>query len=166
MFFNSFPLSARPEAGWWVCRKKGGITIKPSYTIYLAGGISGISRSRNDVWRKLLKIQLSGYDSDIQIINPYEFYSRWDNPKAGSEQEIRAYYLYRLRHSDLVIVNLNLLDPIGGAQELAIAAEHRIPVIGLMEKIEKNHPWLTLCCSKIFRNLDLLAEYVHYYYLT
>lgn len=119
-----------------------------------------------EAWQKRISNYFSQYDSMIQIINPFNFYSISDRTEDGLEREIREYYLYRLSRSDLVIVNFQILDPIGAAQELAMAAEHKIPVIGFNENELKNHPWLTLCCSKIFRNLGVLAEYVHYYYLT
>ena len=50
------------------------------------------------------------------------------------------------------------------AQELALADEWRIPVIGVAENSELLHPWLRSCCNVIAPTIDeaivLLDEFI------
>lgn len=83
---------------------------------------------------------------------------------------IMNYDLWRLRNSDLVIVNFNDPKSIGTACEIAVAYELRIPIMAYIpwepEKIMLDlHPWLLNMCSKTFRCLDTLYQYVAERYL-
>lgn len=70
-----------------------------------------------------------------------------------------------VRKSDLIIANFNSSQSIGTAQELALANEYRIPVVGLNAENKELHPWLTECCEKMFTDMSDLLDYVQFYYL-
>ena len=82
-----------------------------------------------------------------------------------SEKEVRDFDLNILRNSNLLIVNFNKPDSIGTAQELAIAHELHIPVLGLNENRCELHPWLRECCDRIFDSMYELIEYTRFYYI-
>lgn len=140
--------------------------MNKKYKIYLAGGMSNIPFSEADSWRNNISNRFTSYDSSIQLINPNFYYNTLNPASYDSEREVREFDLYKVRNSDLIIVNFNDPNSIGTAQELAIAAEYRIPVIGLNERNLNLHPWLTECCNKIFKDMGRLVEYVYEYYLT
>ena len=127
-------------------------------SIYLAGGMTGLTFEESNRWRKYLKSKLLH-----NAINPNEYF----NPHSsnhGSEKEARNYDLMLLKKCDLVIANFNIPNSIGTAQELAIAYDKRMLVIGLNENQYELHPWLIECCERIFSSIDELVEYVNYYY--
>lgn len=140
--------------------------MNKKYNIYLAGGMSNIPFSVADSWRNNISNRFTSYDSSIQLINPNFYYNTLNPASYDSEREVREFDLYKVRNSDLIIVNFNDPNSIGTAQELAIAAEYRIPVIGLNERNLNLHPWLIECCNKIFKDMGRLVEYVYEYYLT
>lgn len=139
--------------------------INKKYTIYLAGGTKDLSAQSLDTWCSEVSAKLSEYDSDCQIVNPSDYFDFTKLSVDDSEREKREYALYQVRHSDLLIVYFHSQNPVGTAQELAIAAEYKIPVIGLNQGSCPLHPWLSECCNKIFTDVDRLVEYVYEYYL-
>lgn len=124
-----------------------------------------MSHNEASLWRNMIVRKIGGYDSKVHCIDPTLYYNFLDSSTYDSEREIREFDLYKVRHSNLIIVNFNSPNSIGTAQELAVAAEYRIPIIGLNEDGYILHPWLTECCNKIFTDMDKLVEYVHDYYL-
>lgn len=134
--------------------------------VYLAGGMYGLTFEESDLWRRNITKELKNQcDSEIKIINPNRFYT-YNEAHYISEKEVREFDLHKLRTSDLVIVNFNAPKSIGTAQELALAAEWRIPVLGLYESEEQIHPWLLECVSKLFGSMDTLVVYAVEYYLS
>lgn len=74
--------------------------------------------------------------------------------------------LRNVKNSDLVLVNFNNPLSIGTAQELAIAYDRDIPIVGTAEKDNiKFHPWLKEECDKIFTNAKEACEYIADFYL-
>lgn len=132
--------------------------------IYLAGGMADITYAESNHWRELIDYKLKLFEGVVDITNPNNYFSLV-NPYHGSEREIREFDLHRVRHSDLIIVNFNAPQSIGTAQELAVANEHRIPVIGLNESGILLHPWLVDSCNRIFSDMDEMLEYVNDYYI-
>lgn len=62
-------------------------------------------------------------------------------------------------------MNFNVPGSIGTAQELAIANENKIPVLGLNTKGLTLHPWLIESCERMFNEMDDLVDYVRAFYL-
>lgn len=132
--------------------------------IFLSGGITGLPPEKGLKWRTYVKHTIEE-DSDVRVINPHIDYSSF------SDQEARDWDLYWLKKSFLVVVNFNDVRSIGTAQEVAIAKEYGIPVIGLVDVnlVAQLHPWLKTCCTKLFvdsgSGLDDLIEYINNYYI-
>ena len=133
--------------------------------IYLAGAMSGIKFEDADIWRKVVKEWIDNYKLGIKIINPNDYYNFLDDTTYDSEREIMDYDLWRVKHSDLVIVNFNVDKSIGTSKEIAIARESGIPVIGLNQDSIKLHTWDVCDCNKIFTNMHEMLEYVRDFYL-
>lgn len=127
-------------------------------SIYLAGGMTGLTFEESNGWRKYLSEKL-----EHNTLNPNDYFNPHES-NHGSEKEARNYDLMLLKKCDLVIVNFNTPNSIGTAQELAVAYENHIPVIGVNENKYELHPWLVECCERIFSSIDELIEYVNYYY--
>lgn len=127
-------------------------------SIYLAGGMTGLTFEESNEWRKYLNGKLVH-----NVINPNDYFNPHEN-NHSSEKEVRNYDLMLLKKCDLVIANFNAPNSIGTAQELAVAYENHITVIGLNENKYELHPWLVECCERIFSSIDELIEYVNYYY--
>ena len=136
---------------------------------YMAGGMGGLSIEEQMKWRKdienTIKRKTNYYQKSTYFFQP-PYYYQPDGTAHRSEREARDFDLYRLRHSDIVIVNFNIPNSIGTAQELAVAYEHRIPVIGLNEDKKNLHPWLCECCTRICESKEELVAHICNFYLT
>ena len=105
--------------------------------IYLAGGMQKFGKkdfNESNYWRVHIEQELMKLDCGRQtrICNPNDYYSFYDNaPRYSTMREVMEFDLNKVRNSDLIIVNFNDLKSLGTMAELAIAYEHRIPVIGL-----------------------------------
>lgn len=126
---------------------------------YLAGGIAGLPFGESNGWRAFLEDRLD----EVKIINPLKYYN-YEMRMHNSEKEIRNFELNLVRHSDLIIVNFNQPNSIGTAQELAVAYEHRIPIVGLNQDKNELHPWLVECVDKMLYSMKDLVDYVRCYY--
>jgi nucleoside 2-deoxyribosyltransferase len=136
---------------------------------YLAGGMGGLSIEEQTAWRNDIEKMITPYGEDVGVSTYFfspPYYYQPDGDYHKSEKEARDFDLNRLRHSDVVIVNFNVPNSIGTAQELAVAYEHRIPVIGLNEDANELHPWLYECCTRICETKQELLEHIVNFYLT
>lgn len=141
--------------------------------IYLAGGMQKFGKkdfNESNYWRVHIEQELMKLDCGRQtrICNPNDYYSFYDNaPRYSTMREVMEFDLNKVRNSDLIIVNFNDLKSLGTMAELAIAYEHRIPVIGLCseENYPMLHPWQKEMCNRIFGDIDELINYVIEYYV-
>ena len=142
--------------------------------IYLAGGMQKFGKkdfNESNYWRVHIEQELMKLDCGRQtrICNPNDYYSFYDNsPRYSTMREVMEFDLNKVRNSDLIIVNFNDLKSLGTMAELAIAYEHRIPVLGLCteESYSMLHPWQKEMCNRIFGDIDEMLDYVEDYYLT
>lgn len=141
------------------------------YQIYLAGGMGKFGKDNFDEgnkWRVYCKKALNNYygNNKLKIINPNDYFNFLDEPRTyESEREIMEFDLYKVRNSDLIIINFNDMYSLGSMAELAIAYEHRIPVIGLDVEKQNLHPWEVEMCTRIFDDIDKMLDYVGDFYL-
>lgn len=133
------------------------------YGIYLAGGMSNLTYNEQMEWRRYIEYSLSDY-GNVKCFSPPEYYS-FEYKSHKNEREVFEYDLNLVRKSDLIIVNFNDAKSIGTAMELAVAREHRIPIIGLNEDNVEIHPWLVESCTRMCSTMDELIEHVTGYYL-
>lgn len=137
------------------------------FKIYLAGGMSNMTWEEQTLWRDLVEKLLykddDTYKFKIDIINPTKFYN-FKEKQEDSELEIMKYDLRHVRSSDLIIVNFNNPNSIATAQELAIAYDRDIPIIGI--KTTDLHPWLYCMTDKMFDNIEKAVKYIIEFYLT
>ena len=134
--------------------------------IYLSGGMSNLSLDEQLSWRIEFQQLADNFISEhvVECFIPPYYYNYMDK-MPESEREAFEYGLYRLRHSDVVVVNFNVPKSIGTAYEIAVARENRIPIVGInIEKVEL-HPWLVESCLKIFDTVESAAKYVGQYLL-
>lgn len=136
------------------------------FTIYLAGAMSGITFEEANIWRRSFTKSMKYIYSDIKVncINPNDYYN-FKEITYDSEREVMEFDLYKVRHSDLIVVNFEHPVSLGTMAELTIAYEYKIPVIGLNINHEKLHPWQVEMCNKIFNNENELTHYICDYYL-
>ena len=123
---------------------------------------------QGDIWRKYCKSTLENYDGNYkaEVINPNDYFNFIDNPpKYDTATEVMRFDLYKLRNSDLVIVNFNDAQSLGSMAEIAIAYDRDIPVIGLDENKQKLHPWQKSMCERIFDDIDDMLDYIEDFYL-
>ena len=142
--------------------------------IYLAGGMQKFGKkdfNESNYWRVHIEQELMKLDCGRQtrICNPNDYYSFYDNaPRYSTMREVMEFDLNKVRNSDLIIVNFNDLKSLGTMAELAIAYEHRIPVLGLCteESYSMLHPCQKEMSNRIFGDIDEMLDYVEDYYLT
>ena len=110
-------------------------------------------------WRKEVEEWCSQFTENIKVINPCRYYDYKENYHK-SEAEVRRFDLHMVRNCDVVLVNLDhIKDSVGTLNEIFVANELGIPVIGFYEfkndEIEwtddryKNEPWIVDVCHRI-----------------
>lgn len=139
--------------------------------IFLSGGMVNTSYEEAEKWRQDLIDDFRYLVSQqVCFFNPNNHYNyNKKNPwTAKHKNEQRDYNLSHLKKSDLVIVNFNDPNSIGVAQELAIAKENGIPVIGLCKNVKAHlelHDWLRCCVDRMFYDVAELEQYVLDFYI-
>ena len=126
--------------------------------------MSNLSLDEQLSWRIKFQHLADSFVSEYHIecfIPPY--YYNYEDRMPETEREAFEYDLYRVRHSDVVVVNFNVPKSIGTAYEVAVARENRIPIVGINITNAELHPWLVESCLKIFPSLELAAKYVEEY---
>lgn len=145
--------------------------MNKTYGIYLCGGMGKFGKnnfSKGNVWRVYCKNTLENCECNyrVKVCNPNEFFNFIDEPpQYKSQSEVMNFDLYKLRNSDLVIVNFNDMYSLGSMAELAIAYDRRIPIIGLDTDNQTLHPWQVCMCERIFNDIDKMLDYVQDFYL-
>ena len=138
-------------------------------SIYLAGGMGGLTFDEQTKWRKQVRdaILYGCYDYEYKplFFDPTQYYNFEEPLKHKSEREAMEFDLYNLKRSDLVVVNFNKPDSLGTMAELAIAYEHRIPVIGLNKEGIELHPWQIEFCDRICDDMYELVKHIVDFYL-
>lgn len=141
------------------------------YRIYLAGGVSNLSKNDQVIWRDTIsdmiynRCKAVDVKYNVDIISPPDYFT-FEEKNFDSDLEVMKYYLRHTKSSDLIIVNFNDPLSIGTAQEIAVAYDHNIPIIGMKLSNEKINSWLTCSCDRIFDNYSDLVNYVFKFYLT
>lgn len=128
--------------------------------------MTGLTFEESNDWRVFIKnklIQIA--DSSVKIINPNDYFN-FLLKTHETEREVKNFDLHLVRNSDLIVVNFNAPNSIGTAQELAVANENKIPILGLNEHNFKLHLWLVESCERIFDNRTDLIYYIRDYYLS
>lgn len=126
------------------------------FKIFLSGGITGVNAEENSVWRNEVYSQFLINHRDCMVINPVAHFNPNDGTSDELEKEGMVFCISHLRTSDIVIANLNKTDSIGTAQELILAHELNIPIIGFVKYslLDKIHPWIKAEATKIFTYYD------------
>lgn len=135
--------------------------------IFLSGGMANMSYAEAEKWRTEI---ISKLPKGCNVFNPNQHYNfnKYNNWKPKHINEARDYNLHYLKQSDLVIVNFNDPTSIGTAQELAIAKEYNIPIMGICTSAVEHynlHNWLRCCTDKMFYDVDEMIDYVVRFYV-
>ena len=142
-----------------------------NYIVYLCGGMGKFGKENFDEgnkWRKYCKRVLENYDCNYMVsaINPNDYFNFVDEPpQYETQDEVMRLDLYKLRNSDLVIVNFNDMYSLGSMAEIAIAYDRGIPIIGLNDGGQKLHPWQECMAERIFGDIDKMLDYIQDFYL-
>lgn len=141
------------------------------YQIYLAGGMEGLSFEVQNAWRLKLKQDIIQHCKDNNkrhlpiIVNPCDFYN-FESVAYRNDREVMEFDLHKVRTSQLIIVNFCFKPvSIGTAMELAVAREHRIPIIGITQEGINLHPWQVECCTRLCESYDELINHIKDFYL-
>jgi len=131
--------------------------------LYLAGKCTGLSIKEMTQWRNEFDFKLSNRTDKFHIVSPTDFYS-FEEKKHKTEREIMEYDLFIVKHSTLIVVNLDYPNSLGTAIELYEANKHcGIPVIGFGTVV--NHPWIEECVNVKFDTMDEVIDYVMEFYV-
>lgn len=141
--------------------------------IYLCGGMGKFGKenfNESNEWRLYCKRKLENCPSEHKVraitINPNDYFNFLEDTTYNSQKEVMEFDLYKVRNSDLLIVNFNDMYSLGSMSEMAIAYDRRIPIIGLNTNNQELHPWQHEMCNRIFNDIDKMLAYIKNFYLT
>lgn len=139
--------------------------------IYLAGAMSGLTFDEMNGWRKDIKnllITRSKYvGSVVNVTNPVDYYN-FEEKRHKNELEVMNFDLNKVKHSDLVVVNMqNLNTSLGTVIELYEAYKSGIPVlaIGDEDTYKKLHPWVQCCITRYDNTYRDIVDYIVDFYM-
>lgn len=136
---------------------------------YLAGGMEGLSWKEQTKWRRKIKNNLEAYSDGkltATVCDPTEYYN-FKDPSHISLREPMNYDLWRVKHSDVVIVNFTHKPvSLGTMAEMTTAYNFNIPIIGLAEQgVQDLHDWQKCMPLRIFTDMDEMLAYIKDFYL-
>lgn len=128
--------------------------------IYLAGAMSDISIEEQNNWRQHIENKLS---MNFILCNPVKYYN-FENKNHKTEKEIMKFDLYKVKNSDIVLVNFKNHKSLGTMAELAIAYEYGIPIIGINADNEDLHPWQIEMTNRLCDSMEEAINHLKYFY--
>lgn len=132
-------------------------------TIYLAGGITGLSMEEASEWRNLTKDLIRTFgEGHFRCFSPTDHYSEFTDIDSVNERAAMNYDLYRLRSSDVVLINMNNPKSLGTMAEISLAYELRIPMIAFKDRetVDKIHPWQQCMIDEWFPSLGDAVDFI------
>lgn len=141
-------------------------------TIYTAGKMSGVTYGNAMSWRRMVEELIkSSTDKSIRFIHPPIYYN-YEHQNHKTEKEVKDWELNAIRHSDIIIVNLdNINDSVGSHYELATAdlasayTGDKKFIIGVGGLAELIHPWILESIHRREDDFKSAAEYIVNYLL-
>ena len=125
-------------------------------TVYLCGGINGLSDAQCKDWREVAKAIFT--PAGIATLDPMR--RDYRGKEAESVQEIVKGDLDDIRLSDVVLVNASR-PSWGTAMEVVYAKkEHRPPAIYAFGAGDKPSPWLVFHCRRLFATVEEACEFI------
>lgn len=134
--------------------------------IYLAGRCKGLDDG-GKTWRKKitdrLKNLIDDHNNKVYIFDPTEYFD-YNEKTYQSQKQIKDFYYYNLRNSDIMILNANdSAESIGTAMEVQFAVDNGIPVLAF--GTENTYPWIVeVDAQVVFDTLEEVVDYVRDYY--
>jgi len=130
--------------------------------VYLAGAMSGLTLEEMNQWRLMANSSLK---DNFETINPCDYYNLMFDTDTYSELEVKKFDLWAVKHSDIILVNLDCPNSIGTAIELQMAFDvwHK-PVIAYGGNNAFVHPWILLSITKRCNKLKEAVTYINEYY--
>lgn len=127
-------------------------------TLFLSGGMTGLTREEMTEWRNEIKECAKFYD--MKVYSPTDFFMG-DYKFANEDKESFVYDTSLLRKSDVLIVNMNAPNSIGTAQEVMLAYEYNKPIIMIASKDKWGEvsPWLKHEATTVLFYEDYDDEY-------
>lgn len=100
-------------------------------TVFLSGGMTGLTRDEMTGWRDKIKTCSTFYDMKV-ISPPNYFMGGFNYYNEGKESFI--FDTNWVKKSDVVIANMNSPKSIGTAQEIMLAYEYNKPILMISTK--------------------------------
>lgn len=109
-------------------------------TLFLSGGMTGLTREEMTEWRDKIKECAKFYD--MKVYSPTDFFMG-DYQFFNEDKESFVYDTNLVRKSDVLIVNMNAPGSIGTAQEVMLAYEYNKPIIMIASRYKwgEINPW-------------------------
>lgn len=129
--------------------------------IYLSGACKCLDDCGNN-WRNRLKNEIESA-TYYRCFNPNDYFN-YNDKTPKTDKECMKHFLYNLRISDLIIVNLDNSDKsVGTGMELMLAHELHKPIIAFNDN-DTTYPWSKELCDVVLLNEDEVVDYIKNYY--
>ena len=130
-------------------------------TIFLSGACKNVDVAERNGWRQQIEDLNLQQDRPFIIFNPNKKFC-YESEIMPSEKVVMDYFLYKLEHIDVVLVNLENSDgSVGTGMEIIHAVNHRKYIIGFNDF--NSYGYTKACCNVVVPTLEdaweLLMEY-------
>ena len=139
------------------------------FQIYLAGSCRHES-DEGKGWREkaalIFNEHIESDDYKVVIIDPTSYFTYADRKDSETDRQIKCFYLDQIRHSRIVLVNLEGSDKsVGTGMEVQYAVNNNITVIGFNSNKEGIYPWILEECQVAFPSMLQAIDYIKEYYI-
>ena len=136
------------------------------FQIYLAGGIANESDDGKG-WREKASIIINEHiessDYRVVVVDPTKYFEYADDDLTVNKQ-IKEFYLDQIRHSKIVLVNLDRSNKsVGSGMEVQHAKDNNVTIIGF--GTQDIYPWLAIECQVVFPSLLQAIDYIKEFYI-
>lgn len=142
--------------------------------VYLAGAMETYENTdKAEKWRMDVTKYFVKNSEVISVVDPTTYYT-YGKGYHKTDKEVFRFDLYKVRKSDVVLVNLaDIRKSIGTCIEVYEAHRSRIPVIGFLKDVQEDkikdyiHPWIYHCMDRIETGEDCMenaCNYIKAYY--
>lgn len=130
-------------------------------TIFLSGACKNVSIEDRNGWRQRIEDMNHEDHWPFNIFNPNKKFS-YELNDPMDEKLVMDYFLYKLEHSDVIVVNLgDSALSVGTGMEIMHGVDNRKFIIGFND--DNSYGYIKKCCNVVFKNLeevwDFLTEY-------
>lgn len=132
-------------------------------TVFLSGACKNVDVAKRNKWRQDIDNLNLRDDWPFVIFNPNKKFS-YESNDPMDEKLVMDYFLYKLEHSDVIVVNLgDSALSVGTGMEIMHAVDNRKFIIGFNDT--NSYGYIKKCCNVVVETVDDVWDFLMGYFV-